>query len=63
MDIKPILGSAVGFGATKLAVDSGKMVNDSLKGHVKSNSLVKGTVNLMVGSSLLGATSKMINEL
>jgi len=52
----------VGLGATSLAVRSAKMVKDSLK-NPKPKKLVKGMVDLTVGTALLSSMASIVNDL
>lgn len=68
MEIKPILNTAVGIGSLALVAHSAKLLKDNLK--VKpikiqnqGKNLVKGAVNLTLGTVLLSSTSKIIGDL
>ena len=63
MTTKQILGTAVGLGSLALAVKSAQLVKDSLKNKPKPSKLMKGFVNLTLGTALLVPTAKLVNEL
>ena len=62
--IKPILGTAVGLGSLALVKHSAKLLKDNLKSpKIQGKNLVKGAVNLTLGTVLLSSTSKIIGDL
>jgi hypothetical protein len=62
MKTKGILNDAIGIASLSLVAPAGKMLSDSLKMKPKKNvvkrqtkRLIKGSVDLMVGTALLGS--------
>jgi len=59
---KDMAGTAVGLGSLALVGRSAKMVKDSMKPKGKPK-LIKGMVDLTIGTTLIGASSKLVGEL
>jgi hypothetical protein len=63
MDYKPIAGAAIGIGAVGLMANATQMIPKYKKGKfqpIKTKKLVKGGVDLLVGTALLsGAASAL----
>lgn len=68
MNIKPIVGTAIGLGATSLALQSTKMLPKITKSkrkgfriqHPSSKKMFRTGATLLVGGALLGATAKAL---
>jgi hypothetical protein len=68
LELKPILGTAVGLGSLALVAHSAKLLKDNLKSKPikiqnQGKNLVKGAVNISLGTVLLSSTSKIIGDL
>jgi hypothetical protein len=68
MDIKPIVGTAIGIGATALALESTRMLPKVTRTKTKgfrikpasNKRIFKSGARLLVGGMLLGAAAKSI---
>ena len=66
METKSILKTAVGLGSLALVVHAGKLLKDNLKVKPNQNQgkkLIKGAVNISIGTGILSSTSKIIGEI
>jgi len=60
---KTIAGTAVGLGSLALVARSSKMLNESMKSKPSSKKMVKGYVDLAVGTAMLVPISQAVNQL
>ena len=64
---KDIAGTAVGLGSLSLVGRSARMVKDSMRPgkHHRNHSrrMMRGMVDLTMGTALLGASAKLVGEL
>jgi len=62
MTAKQIVQTAVGLGSASLVVRSGKMLKDTIK-KPSTKPLVKGMVDLTIGTALLNPAASLANKL